>query len=85
VANAGTSDSGDIQEAQLTFSTDHYINRVGPENLESVEGAAGDIAGSPDFYPGGSCCFTEGGINYEMRSFLLPDGTLNIGTIFPIK
>jgi RHS repeat-associated protein len=73
------------QDAGINFQTGHYINRVGPENVGPVEGTGEGIVNSPDFVPGTSVCFTCNGVNYEMRTYVLPDGTINVGTIFPIE
>ncbi len=73
------------QQAGVTFQTGHYINRVGPENIGPVEGTGLNIVNDPNFAPGTSVCFTCNGVNYEMRTYVLPDGTINVGTIFPIE
>ena len=71
--------------ASTIFSTPHYIGRVGAENIPSVEGTARGIIEAPGFAPGSSCCFIDGGNRYEMRTHALPNGDLNVGTIFPIE
>ncbi len=73
-----------VELAATIFQTGHYIGRIGADNVEGVEGAAGGIIGSPGFVPGSSCCFMFGGQGYEMRTYVLPNGDLNVGTIFPI-
>ncbi|MCA7888658.1 RHS repeat-associated core domain-containing protein [Burkholderia contaminans] len=61
----------------------HYINRVGADRVNEVAGAAIGIALSPDFVGGSSFGMTVGGINYNVRSFILPNGNINLGTIHP--
>jgi hypothetical protein len=75
----------DLKDSGINFQTGHYINRVGPENVGPVENTGEGIVNSPDFVPGTSVCFTCNGVNYEMRTYVLPDGTINVGTIFPIE
>jgi len=75
----------DLKDAGIVFKTGHYINRVGPENVDSVEGTGEEIVNGPDFVPGTRACFTCNGVNYEMRTYVAPDGTIYVGTIFPIE
>lgn len=75
----------DLKDAGINFQTGHYINRVGPENVGPVEDTGEGIVNDPSFVPGSSVCFTCNEVNYEMRTYVLPDGTINVGTIFPIE
>jgi hypothetical protein len=75
----------DLKDAGINFQTGHYINRVGPENVGPVEDTGEGIVNDPNFVPGSSVCFTCNGVNYEMRTYVLPDGTINVGRIFPIE
>lgn len=75
----------DLKDAGINFRTGHYINRVGPENVGPIEDTGEGIVSDPNFVPGSCVCFTCNGVNWKMRTYVLPDGTINVGTIFPIE
>jgi hypothetical protein len=69
----------------INFQTSHYINRIGAADVQAAENMASSIINAPNFAVGTSACFTCNGVNYQFRTFVLPDGTVNVGTLFPIK
>lgn len=78
------SEMGDaIQVAGVVTDTSHYIKRVGAGNIDSVVNAAVGIASSPGFVGGTSFGMTVNSVNYNVRSFVLPMGDINLGTIHP--
>jgi uncharacterized protein RhaS with RHS repeats len=72
-----------IQVAGVVTDTSHYIKRVGAGNINSVVGAAIGIALSPGFVGTTQFGMTVNGVNYNVRSFVLPMGNINLGTIHP--
>jgi RHS repeat-associated protein len=72
-----------IQVAGVVTDANHYINRVGAGNINSVVGAAVGIALSPGFVGTTQFGMTVNGVNYNVRSFVLPNGNINLGTIHP--
>ena len=72
-----------IQIAGVVTDPSHYIKRVGAGNIDSVVNAAVGIAQSPGFVGGTSFGMTVNGVNYNVRSFVLPMGDINLGTIHP--
>ncbi|MFM0158405.1 RHS repeat-associated core domain-containing protein [Paraburkholderia sediminicola] len=69
--------------AGATTDPAHYIARVGADNINSVVGAAVGIALSPGFVGGTNFGMTGGGVNYNVHSYVLPNGNINLGTIHP--
>ncbi|CAN7535167.1 RHS repeat-associated core domain-containing protein [Caballeronia sp. LjRoot31] len=72
-----------IQVAGVVTDPSHYIKRVGAGNIDSVVSVAVGIAQSPGFVGGTSFGMTVNGVNYNVRSFVLPMGDINLGTIHP--
>jgi RHS repeat-associated protein len=72
-----------IQVAGVVTDPSHYIKRVGAGNIDSVVNVAVGITQSPGFVGGTSFGMTVNGVNYNVRSFVLPMGDINLGTIHP--
>jgi uncharacterized protein RhaS with RHS repeats len=72
-----------IQVAGVVTDPSHYIKRVGAGNIDSVVNVAVGIASSPGFVGTTRFGMTVNGVNYEVRSYVLPMGDINLGTIHP--
>ena len=72
-----------VQVAGVVTDPSHYIKREGAGNIDSVVNLAVGIAQSPGFVGGTSFGMTVNGVNYNVLSFVLPTGDINLGTIHP--
>jgi YD repeat-containing protein len=82
----GANNAGDI-----AFKTSHYASRLEAEgvNVADAEGQVADaVTGMmPDMLPNTNAVgrMTVDGVLVEFRVRILPNGTANVGTIFPVK
>lgn len=80
-----------LAAAQCTFNTGHYAGRLEAAglNVAQTEAAVARIVGGmrSKMVPGGDVVgrTTINGVLVEFRVRVLPDGSPNVGTLFPVK
>jgi hypothetical protein len=68
-----------IQVAGVVTGPRHYIKRVGAGNIDEVVNVAVCVASSPGFVGTTRFEMTVNGVNYEVRSYVLPNGRFKSG------
>jgi YD repeat-containing protein len=83
--------TGANNAGNINFQTSHYASRLEAEGVDvaTAESEVADVVNGmmPDMLPNTNASgrMTIDGVLVEYRVRMLPDGTANVGTIFPVK